>query len=459
MRNALNFNSSPSTILHIDLNSCFATIEQQANPHLRGKPVAVAAYTTPSGCIVAPSIEAKSLGIKVGMRVKDGRAIYPNLIVLPPDPWKYRNVHLALRELLSGYTPDITPKSIDEFVLDFGKISNFQFPISNQFTNYQIDKLKTNWKLETGNLRLREVALEIKQRIKAEIGDWLTVSVGIAPNRYLAKLASSLHKPDGLDEINRDNFLDCYLKLKLTDLPYIKARNSIRLNNMGIFTVLDFYNAPLWKLKAAFASISGYYWYLRLRGREIDNVEFGRRSYGNSYALPKPLSTLEELSPILSKLVEKTGFRLRRAGYSARGVHTAVGYRDGSFWHKGVSFPENLFDSRNIYRKALGILAMSPYRKPVRDLAVSVFDLKKKSELQLDIFEDVLRKKSLVDAVDAVNERWGNFVITPARMLLGEKEMVPDRIAFGGVKELEEFTLQDTNIPMDTNRVRLDEWC
>ena len=459
MRNALNFNSSPSTILHIDLNSCFATIEQQANPHLRGKPVAVAAYTTPSGCIVAPSIEAKSLGIKVGMRVKDGRAIYPNLIVLPPDPWKYRNVHLALRELLSGYTPDITPKSIDEFVLDFGKISNFQFPISNQFTNYQIDKLKTNWKLETGNLRLREVALEIKQRIKAEIGDWLTVSVGIAPNRYLAKLASSLHKPDGLDEINRDNFLDCYLKLKLTDLPYIKARNSIRLNNMGIFTVLDFYNAPLWKLKAAFASINGYYWYLRLRGLEIDNVGFARRSYGNSYALPKPLSTLEELSPILSKLVEKTGFRLRRAGYSARGVHTAVGYRDGSFWHKGVSFPENLFDSRNIYRKALGILAMSPYRKPVRDLAVSVFDLKKKSELQLDIFEDVLRKKSLVDAVDAVNERWGNFVITPARMLLGEKEMVPDRIAFGGVKELEEFTLQDTNIPMDTNRVRLDEWC
>jgi len=459
VRNALNFNSSPSTILHIDLNSCFATIEQQANPHLRGKPVAVAAYTTPSGCIVAPSIEAKSLGIKVGMRVKDGRAIYPNLIVLPPDPWKYRNVHLALRKLLSNYTSDITPKSIDEFVLDFGKISNFQFPISNQFTNYQIDKLKTNWKLETGNLRLREVALEIKQRIKAEIGDWLTVSVGIAPNRYLAKLASSLHKPDGLDEINRDNFLDCYLKLKLTDLPYIKARNSIRLNNMGIFTVLDFYNAPLWKLKAAFASINGYYWYLRLRGLEIDNVGFARRSYGNSYALPKPLSTLEELSPILSKLVEKTGFRLRRAGYSARGVHTAVGYRDGSFWHKGVSFPENLFDSRNIYRKALGILAMSPYRKPVRDLAVSVFDLKKKSELQLDIFEDVLRKKSLVDAVDAVNERWGNFVITPARMLLGEKEMVPDRIAFGGVKELEEFTLQDTNIPMDTNRVSLDEWC
>ena len=113
-----NFNSSPSTILHLDLNSCFATIEQQANPHLRGKPVAVAAYTTPSGCIVAPSVEAKRYGIKVGMRVKDGKLLYPGLIVLPPDPWKYRNVHLGLRRVLSDYTADLTPKSIISLVLE-----------------------------------------------------------------------------------------------------------------------------------------------------------------------------------------------------------------------------------------------------------------------------------------------------------------------------------------------------
>jgi len=100
----LNFNPAPSTILHIDLNSCFATIEQQANPHLRGKPVAVAAYTTPSGCILAPSVEAKRYGIQTGMRVKDGKALYPKLIVIPADPWKYRNVHLALRKILGGKT-------------------------------------------------------------------------------------------------------------------------------------------------------------------------------------------------------------------------------------------------------------------------------------------------------------------------------------------------------------------
>ncbi|MEK7470692.1 MAG: DNA polymerase IV, partial [Patescibacteria group bacterium] len=102
--------------MHIDLNSCFATIEQQANPFLRGKPIAVGAYTTPNGCILAASVEAKRLGIKTGMRVKDGKVLYPKLIVLPSDPNKYRDVHLKLRKIISEYTNDFSPKSIDEFV-------------------------------------------------------------------------------------------------------------------------------------------------------------------------------------------------------------------------------------------------------------------------------------------------------------------------------------------------------
>ena len=115
---SLEFNPKCSTILHIDLNSCFATIEQQANPYLRGKPVVVAAYATPAGCILAPSVEAKRYGIQTGTRVREGKKLCPNLIVLPPDPWKYRNVHLGLREILSSYTNDFNPKSIDEFVLN-----------------------------------------------------------------------------------------------------------------------------------------------------------------------------------------------------------------------------------------------------------------------------------------------------------------------------------------------------
>jgi len=411
----LSFNPKLSTIMHMDLNSCFATIEQQANPHLRGKPVVVAAYTTPSGCIVAPSVEAKRLGIKVGMRVKEGKLLCPDLIVLAPDPWKYRNVHMSLRRIVSEYTSNFSPKSIDEFVLNMEG-----YPVYRK-----------------GMLKL---AREIKRRIKAEVGDWLTVSVGIAPNRFLAKTAASLHKPDGLDEINKDNYSEVYSGLSLVDLCGIKERNAIRLNNMGIYGVLDFYNAPLWKLKAAFNSILGYYWYLRLRGWEIDDVEFARRSYGNSFALPKPLQTVEELSPVLSKLVEKMGARLRHAGYKAKGVHLSLVYRDWSFWHKGAITSKVLFDSRDIYKEAFRLLCRAPYTKPVRQLAVSCFNLLKHSELQMELFEDVVKKEKIVEAVDKVNERWGHFVITPARML-ETGGVVIDRIAFGGVKELEEFTL------------------
>ncbi|MEK7112721.1 MAG: DNA polymerase IV [Patescibacteria group bacterium] len=414
-RTELVFNKKPSTIMHLDLNSCFATIEQQANPHLRGKPIAVAAYSTPSGCIVAPSIEAKACGIKVGMKVKEGKLLCPSLIVLAPDPWKYRNVHLGLRRILGGYTDKFYPKSIDEFVLNLEGYPAYQKGMFN-------------------------IGLEIKERIKKEIGEWITVSVGISPNRFLAKTAAGLHKPDGLDEINRKNFKDIYSNLELTDLCGIKTRNAARLGGMGIYSVLDFYEAPYWELKAAFESILGYYWYLRLRGWEIDDVAFARRSYGNSFALPKPLTTIEELSPVLSKLVEKTGRRVRRAGYKIQGVHLAIVYRDGASWHKGVTTSKVLFDSRDIYKIAFRLLARSPYRRPVRELAISVFNLLPEASLQLELFDDIGRKEKIVKAVDKLNERWGDFVITPARMI-GTKEAVIDRIAFGGVKELEEFTL------------------
>ena len=419
----LTFNSKPPTILHIDLNSCFATVEQQANPHLRGKPIAVAAYTTPNGCILAPSVEAKRYGVKTGMRVKDGKLLCPGLIILSSDPWKYRNVHLSLRRLLSDYTADFVPKSIDEFVL-----------------NLEGYPCLRKGEREVKNAMF-EVGREIKKRIKKEIGEWLTVSVGIAPNRFLAKLASGLHKPDGLDEINKDNYLNCYLKLKLTDLPYIKTRNAIRLAGMGIYSVVDFYRAPLWKLKAAFESTNGYYWYLRLRGFSIDDIEFGRRSYGNSYALPQQLTTLAELSPILTKLVTKMSTRLRHAGYKTKGIHLAVSFRDGSFWHKGQTLSGVLFDTRDIYKRAYRILMECPFKKPVRDMAVSCFNLVKYSTLQLELFENVVAKEKLSDSMDKINERWGDYVVTPARMAKTETS-VPDRIAFGGVKEIEEFTLQ-----------------
>ncbi len=409
----LGFNQKSATVMHLDLNSCFATIEQQANPHLRGRPIAVAAYASNNGCILAPSVEAKRFGVKTGMRVKDGKVLCPNLLVLPPDPDKYRNVHVKFRKLLRRYTDNVLPKSIDEFVLDLEGFPSLKSGIEN-------------------------IAQEIKDKIKKEIGDWLTISVGIAPNKYLAKIGAGLHKPDGLDVVDSQTFRGIYQNLKLTDLCGIKKANSKRLESMDIFSVEDFYNAPVWKLKAAFHSIAGYYWYLRLRGFEIDDVEYARRSYGNSYALPKPYTNPKDLAPILQKLCEKAGSRMRRAGYMARGVHLSITFRDWNGWHHGQTQNSLIFDSRDIYKTAFQILLSCPDIKPVRNLAVSCFNIEKPESHQTSFWEEYDKKRRLVRAVDQVNNRWGGFVITPARMA-GTGGVVHDRIAFGGVKELEEI--------------------
>lgn len=413
---SLPFNPNPSTKLHIDLNSCFASIEQQANPKLRGKPIVVASYAADYGCILAPSREAKTLGIKTGMKVLEARLIYPKLIILSPDPWKYRIIHIELRKLLLKYTDSLTPKSIDEFVLDFKHSPYFKKGVMN-------------------------VALEIKERIKREIGEFLTVSVGVAANRYLAKIGAGLHKPDGLDEVNKDNFLKVYETLKLTDLYGIANRNERRLQKMGINSVLDFYYASVPKIKGAFESVLCFDWYARLRGYEVDDVEFKRRTFGNSFAMPGKFSDPKDLGPVLQKLVEKMGFRLRKAGYKASGVHVSLSFSDHSYWHHGQKTAKIIFDSREIYKLAFGILKSCPFKRPVHILAVSVFNLSSDSQTQLELFEDVTRRQKVTKALDSINERWGNFVITPAGMMNTQKYVL-DRIAFGGVKELEEFTMQ-----------------
>ncbi len=415
------FNQNPSEVMHIDLNSCFATIEQQANPLLRGKPLVVAAYDSPGGCILAASTEAKVFGIKTGMRIRAAKEVCPSLMVLEPDPNKYRHVHLALRKIFKKYTNEFYPKSIDEFVL--------------HFSGYPILKEKS----------MTQIGLEIKKKIKLDIGDFLTVSIGIGPSRFIAKTASNLKKPDGLEEINHKNFLEVYSKLTLMDLNGISYRNDLRLKNFGIRTVIDFYNSPLWKLKAAFASVNGYYWYLRLRGHEIDGVEFSRKSFGNSFALPKSEGGTRELLPILQKLCEKTGQRLRSAGFKAQGISlflsfrkapgTAGGFWNHGGWHKSKTLEKEIFDSRDIYSQALEILRSSKTSDPVHTIAVSCFNLKKTKSLQYDLFEDIEKKEKLVGAMDYINDIWGEFSITPARMI-STANLIKDRIAFGGVKEL-----------------------
>ena len=180
----------------------------------------------------------------------------------------------------------------------------------------------------------------------------------------------------------------------------------------------------------AFRSVLGYYWFVRLRGWEVDDVEWGVKSFGHSYSLPKFLTKPEDLAPLLSKLVEKVGFRLRGADFQARGVHLGLLFRDNEYWHRGLSLDQPIFQSQDIYRVAYRLLYRSPYHLPVRNMAVSCFNLSPKTILQLGLFEDRLKKESLVKAIDDINHRWGNFVITPATMV-NTNDVICDRISFG----------------------------
>jgi DNA polymerase-4 len=241
----LPINKNVPYIMHIDLNSAFASIEQQAYVHLRNKPIAVAAYNSPSACVIAPSVEAKTYGVKVGNTVREAKQLCPGIIIRTPDSSKYRAVHTAFRNLFREYSPDVVPKSIDEAVINFEGT-----PILR-------------------NKNLVDVGMEIKKRMKDEIGDFLRCSIGIGTNRFLAKTGASLHKPDGLDVIDHTNIKDVYSKLNLIDLCGINTRFQARLNSNGIFTPSDFFNASLPKLqKEVFKSVMGYYWFLRLRGWE-----------------------------------------------------------------------------------------------------------------------------------------------------------------------------------------------
>jgi DNA polymerase-4 len=410
----LPINYNPPRIMHVDLNSCFAIIEQQANPLIRHKPVAIAAYDTPRGAIIASSYEAKALGIKLGVNVREARMLCRDVIIMMPDPNKYFDAHKRFKQVLLNYTDTVTPKSVDEFVIDFsGSLA-----------------------VQRGK-RLEDVGYEIKAAVKEALGEYVTVNIGIGPNRFLAKVAAGLHKPDGLDVIQGEDIRDVYSQLDLIDLPGINTRYKARLNIAGIYTPLQFLDAPLPLLKKqVFKSINGYYWYLRLRGHEIDGVDFGRKSYGQQYALGDKTTDREKLSRLLMKLCEKTGRRLRGNGYIAEGIYLWLSFEDRTYWAKGKDTKTDIYATQDIYLHAQRLLNQVQIPARVTNMGVTVYKLKRSSPEQLGLFDGTrLDTKSLARAADAVNDKYGEFTVVPATMA-NMQDVILKRVAFGSIRDL-----------------------
>src|SRR5256884_1420805 len=224
---ALGLNTADPATLVIDLNCAFASIEQQHDPELRGRVLAIAAYATDAATIVSSSREARDLGIKTGMRVFEAKAIFPGLLVREPNPPLYRSASDKLIEIMERHSPDVLRMSIDE--------------------------ASTNLAGTPGLKKLgpEGVGLAIKRAIREEIGECVTASVGVSTSIWMAKQASNLDKRDGLQRIDHRNLVAVFERLQLTDLSGIADATAGRLGRGGIRTPVPVLRATAPRLRLA----------------------------------------------------------------------------------------------------------------------------------------------------------------------------------------------------------------
>jgi DNA polymerase-4 len=283
---------------------------------------------------------------------------------------------------------------------------------------------------------LIDVGYEIKHRVKNHVGSYVTVNVGIGTNRFWAKTAAGLNKPDGLDVMDAGNAMKVYERLKLTDLTGINWRYEARLNQHGIFTPLQLFAAGEPKLqKQVFKSIVGRQWYARLRGWEVDAVIWGRKSIGHNYAIGQKTAEREEIAKLLMKLCHKVGRRMRGQGFSARGIHLSISFANGEWWSKSYDTRTLMYATSDIYYHGRQLLNKITIPDVATNISVSVYHLTPNEPAQLSLFRGgALDSRAVTDAADAINDRYGNYTLVPA-VMAGMDKVIIDRIAFGSVKD------------------------
>jgi DNA polymerase-4 len=397
-------------IIHIDLNSCFATVEQQARPSLRGRPLGITNRISPNCCMIAASIEAKAQGVKTGMGRRQAEQICPGLIIIETDPPKYHWVYRNLKRIMGDYSPIIKMKSIDEGLIDFHPVADL---VAGQ--------------------DLSDIGREIKQRLRRDIGDWMKCNVGIGPNRFWAKMAAGLHKPDGLDVVDCTNIVSTLLVQKLTDLTGIAGRLERRLIQHDINTPLEFLNANQARLKQVFgSSLYASHWHQRLRGFEVDDYQTRKCQVGRQFVLDQRTNDDTVLLSRLQYLAQTSAMKLRAGGLTARGVLVWCGLNPHGFWQQRQMFPTAAYTDQEIFRRASNLFLNRPHRT-VTAIGMTCYGLAPTNRDQTSLDPRHQMDDNLTTAVDAVNSRYGNFVLTYADALSG-KQVIKQKIPFGSTE-------------------------
>ncbi|MDB4940054.1 MAG: polymerase [Candidatus Doudnabacteria bacterium] len=404
-------------IFHVDMNSYFASCEQQANPFLRGKPIGVCEHL--GGIIIAPSIEAKKFGVKTGMPVWEAKKLCPQIKLFFTDPEKYRETTHRFLYIFGKYTEEIEKYSIDEAFLDLtANVKDFVDP----------------W------TEAERIAVEIKKEMKKYVGDWIQCSIGIGANKFIAKIGSDLQKPNGLTIVRPEDKDFLYDRLKLTDVPGIAWRTERNLNLLGIKSLRDLRDYPESNLIAHFGIVGRH---LHMMGNlegswhesfESEEQAAKQKSMGHAYTLPKRCDDIKVASQMLYKISEMVGKRLREGGVVANIVHLIVNDKEGSYYQKSKKLNYYLQDGRDIFLEVNNMfIERARTSSKFKLIGVTASGLKDFSNQQ-SLFETDRKKELLVKSLDKINDKYGDSTISRVPVWQAQ-DYIRDSVGFGRMRE------------------------
>jgi DNA polymerase-4 len=384
---------TPFRTLYIDMNSFFASVEQQEDPSLRGRPLAITAVSAESGAVVAASYEAKAFGVGVGTRIADARRLCPGIRFRPSRHRLYARVNQKIAAVLDRLAEVERIRSIDEFQVALGGATA---------------------KLENAEA----LARQMKQAIYAEVGPELRCSIGIGPNPLLAKIAGKLQKPDGLSWLAPENMPGRLAHLQLDDLPGISRGIRARLNKAMIWDIRALYGLDPRHARLIWHSVEGERFVRALQGENIPLGVTKRNGYGQSKVLAPKYRAPQPAMLVGRWLVEKAAERMRRDGYCARRFSLHVRFMPHGGWagSQSLSASQDTRALLAIYNRLWADMMRRPPRK-VASVSVHlgrVLLLSQRSgEMLLPLAPATQSKREkLAAVVDGLNRRYGARVLT-----------------------------------------------
>lgn len=406
--------------LFLDLNSYFASVEQNDNPALIGKPVAVVPMDTDYTCAIAASYEAKAYGIKTGTIIKEAKELCPDLVCVVARHHKYVEYHHAIMAEIEKHIPITRKCSIDEVVCEL---------------------LDNEQNIEY----IHDLSRRLKVGIRGNVGRAIGCSIGVAQNPFLAKLASDMQKPDGLTILQPDNFTEKLFQLKLRDLTGIGRNIEIRLNNAGINTVEQLYNLSPRHARKAWGSVQGERFWLKLRGVEVPEIETKTSVVGHSRILEPALRHPSKAFGVARHLTVKASSRLRTGGHYARKFSLSVRTPDKKRWEHTRSFSPT--QDNFVFVKALEAMwnVMLADIKPGKlfKISICISDLYEKDQVTLDLFDsaavETKHNNALTECMDTLNQRYGTDTISIGAVPECRSSDLGTKIAFTRTPDLEEF--------------------